>query len=256
MLKSQTFSPWSICYQQNPHAHFRLFCFPHAGAGPPFFRDWHKSLPPSIELHAIQLPGHGSRLKEPPIKDMSTLATEAVVGLKPYLDKPFALMGHSLGGWICFEIARCLRRQAEPTPEHLFVASCRAPQLPLLSPPSYLLSDNDFAKRMRAGNGTPKAILNNEKLMRMFLPILKADAELGETYAYKHEQPLTIPISAFGGQLDNSVTEAEMLAWREQTQLGFTFEMHSGDHFFVSHRPDSFLNSISQKLEAMLPVST
>ena len=50
--------------------------------------------------------------------------------LKPELDRPFALFGHSLEALLAFELARWLRDRHGREPVHLFVSGHNAPQAP------------------------------------------------------------------------------------------------------------------------------
>ena len=255
MANSLTHNPWLACYQSNPQALIRLFCFPHAGAGPQFFKDWHKGLPETVEVCVVQPPGRGSRLKELPYTQMKPLVDAIVKELLPYTDKPFAFFGHSLGGWVSFEVTRQLHRQSSPSPVHLFIASCRAPQLPASGTPSYQLPDNEFIEKMRRGNGVPKEIFANPKLVNLFLPLLRADAELGDTYHYCPGEPINCPISVFGGTEDNVVSQNELKDWCHQTHSSFGLQMFPGDHFFLNNDSTCFLTVLTEQLERHLNIN-
>jgi len=84
-------TPWLINSKPNRRASVRLFCFPYAGGGDSIFHSWQQSLPDTIEVCPVQLPGRNSRLTEPPCKEMSQLIRLAGQALAPYLDKPFAI---------------------------------------------------------------------------------------------------------------------------------------------------------------------
>jgi medium-chain acyl-[acyl-carrier-protein] hydrolase len=219
---------------QDPQACFRLFCFPYAGGGASFFRTWPERLGPDIEVCAIQLPGREDRLIETPIGELSSLIDALAEVLYPYLDSPFGFFGHSLGSLISFELTRRLRRQKAPCPMQLFVSGRRAPQLPDPDPPIHQLPDSEFIEELRRFNGTPKAVLHNPELMEIFLPLLRSDICLDETYVYDHEAPLDCPISAIGGLEDEEVNREELAAWRDQTRSRFNIQMFPGDHFFLN----------------------
>ncbi|WP_392532258.1 thioesterase II family protein [Nostoc sp. C117] len=244
-------SSW-VCSQPNPQARIRLFCFPHGGSGPHAFRNWHKFLPESIEVYGLQLPGRGSRLRETPFTSMESLVQVLVTQMTPDTDKPFAFFGHSLGANICFEVTRQLQRQGNSYPVHLFIASCRAPQLPKKITPFSKFSDIEFIEHLRRANSVPEEILQNPKLIQLFLPALRSDAELEETYIYHPDEPFDCPISAFGGMEDTIVTQQEIAAWRYQTRNSFLMEMFPGDHFFINNQLAPLLKSLSEQLQQYL----
>ena len=81
-------------------------------------------------------------------------------------------------------------------------------------------------------HGTPKAVLDNPELMELFLPLLRSDIRLSETYIYDHENPLDCPISAYGGMEDEEVSRQELAAWRDQTRKGLGCKYFRATTFF------------------------
>jgi medium-chain acyl-[acyl-carrier-protein] hydrolase len=225
---------WIKRARQDPQTRFRLFCFPYAGGGASFFRTWRQRLGPDIEVCAIQLPGREDRLAEPPFAKLSSLIEALADVLYAYTDFPFAFFGHSLGALISFELARRLRRQKAPCPLQLFVSGHRAPQIPDPDPPIHQLPDAEFIEELGRFNGTPQAVLENPELMEVFMPLLRSDICLNETYVYDHEAPLDCPITAFGGLEDEEVSREELAAWHDQTRSRFNIQMFPGDHFFLN----------------------
>lgn len=248
MTTTQTVNSWVICPSPNPQAKLRLFCFPYAGGGALSFRSWADSLPPTIEVCAIELPGRGIRLKEPPFTRLEPLIQAIAQTLLPYLDKPFAFFGHSMGGLVSFELARLLRRKHSLSPVHLFVSGRRAPHLPDPNPPIHALSEPELLEELRSLKGTPEAVLENAELMQLLLPTLRADFAALETYVYSSEPPLDCPITAFGGLQDSEVSCDDLEAWREQTKAGFLLQMLPGDHFFLHSARSLLLQSLSGEL--------
>ena len=119
-----------IIRSPNPAAQLRLFCLPYAGAGAAAYRDWHTLLPKDIEVAGVQLPGREWRIQEQPLTDMRLLAADVLAGIRPYLDKPFAFLGTSMGGTLVFELARMLRDAGEALPTCLMPMAIGAPHLP------------------------------------------------------------------------------------------------------------------------------
>lgn len=243
---------WVTCPRPNPRAYLRLFCFPYAGGAASAFCTWSDDLPRGVEVCPIQLPGRESRLGEPPFTRLAPLVQALAPAIRPYLDKPFAFFGHSMGATISFELARQLRQQDDPGPVHLFVSGSRAPQIPDPDPPIHHLPEAEFVEELRRFNGTPELVLQNAELMQLFLPLLRADLALHEAYTYTADEPLDCPISAFGGLEDEEVSRDELAAWRDQTRGAFTLRIFPGDHFFLRSARALLLWAVSQDLTQVL----
>src|ERR671919_747384 len=102
MAVATSTSSWILRFRRNPAADLRLFCFPYAGGAASIFRTWPSGLPGSIDVAAVQLPGRETRLAEPPVRRLDALVAAMAPALEPFLDRPFALFGHSMGALIAF----------------------------------------------------------------------------------------------------------------------------------------------------------
>jgi medium-chain acyl-[acyl-carrier-protein] hydrolase len=230
-------SRWVTCPQPRPDAAVRLFCLPYAGGGASSYRLWVAGLPPSIEVCPIQLPGREERLRETPFTNLIDLSHAVSRELTPYLDKPFAFFGHSLGALLAFEVARSLRHGGRPAPLGMYLAAYPAPHRPSARTPIHQLPDPAFIEELRRLQGTPEAVLGNRELIEFLLPILRADFEVCDTYVCAPEPPLACPLYLFGGTEDAEVGAAQLEQWRELTAGAFRLQMLPGTHFFVqSHR--------------------
>lgn len=239
-------SPLFAGKKPNPQAALRLFCFPYGGGGALAYRNWKQSLPQEIDLWPIELPGRGKRLRETPLRKMSLVVEIVAEEIVPLLDRPYAFFGHSMGAIIGFEIARLLRRKRDYGLTHLFVSSHSAPQIPK-EPATYNLPDAEFIAELQRLNGTPRGVLEHPDLMRMMVPLLRADFESIQTYSYKHEPPLHCPITAFGGLWDPDISRESLEQWREQTTAAFNLRMFPGDHFFLNNEQADLLRVIAQE---------
>jgi medium-chain acyl-[acyl-carrier-protein] hydrolase len=231
--------------QANTQAVFRLFCFPYSGAGASIFRTWAAPLAPAIEVVAVQLPGRETRRKEPLLSHLPSLIQALTPALLPYLDRPFMFFGHSVGALIGFEVARQLRRIGHTLPRHLVVSGRAAPQFLTSAPPIHQLPDVDFLAALHRYNGTPAIVLENADMMNLFMPILRADLAINETYIYQPEAPFDFPIAVFGGLEDVQVSHANLSGWREQTKADCNLQLLPGDHFFLKHQQKAILQVIS-----------
>ena len=242
-----TTTPWLVLRKFNPRAAIRLFCFPYAGGGDAIFREWPRSLPESIEVCPVQLPGRGARIAERPFTQFAPLVEAASRALVPHLDKPFAIFGHSMGALIGFELAHQLRRDYNLQPVHLFMSGRCGPQV-VIDRDTSELSDAEFIDLLSGYNGTPKEALEDPELMQLMLPIIRADFAVCRSYRYRAAPPFDCPITAFGGLLDPAVNRECMEGWREHTTSTFLVRMLPSDHFFVTSERHLLLDAIAREL--------
>ena len=226
-----------------------MFCFPYAGGGASAYRGWAASLPKDVEVCPVQLPGRESRLREPAFERPGPLITSVADALQPWMQEmPFVFFGHSMGAMIGFELTRVLRRRGRTLPLHLFVSGRRAPQLPARDEPIHDLPEPEFIERLRELNGTPEEVLQHAELMKLLIPLLRADFAVNETYEWVEEAPIDIGISAFGGLADIDVSRDDVEAWSVQTRGRFRMRMMPGDHFFLHPQKDLILESVARDL--------
>jgi len=246
MAKSD--NPWLVCFEKRPAAKARLLCFPHAGGSATAFATWHRELPQDIEVQVVQLPGREQRRHEPHRVDMKALAAELAGVLAEPHDRVVSLFGYSVGALVAFEYARARRRIGATEPAHLFVAARKAPHLPH-DAPSRALSDDDFVRELdRRYEGIPKVIRDEPELLAYFLPTIRGDVALLDSYRYEDEPKLTCPITAFGGTLDPSVPESALAGWGEQTSGRFEARMMPGGHFFITETRSAVLEIVASRL--------
>ena len=193
-------------------------------------------------------------MHEKPFTSLLPLVHAVAPEIEPYLDKPFAFFGHSMGAMIAFELARHFRRELCLLPSHLLISGRRAPHLPRTEKDLSSLSDPDFLDSLRELNGTPKEVLENRELMQLMSTLLRADFAVCQRYTYRHEPPLACPIMAFGGLSDREVSRKQLDAWREHTSASFALRMLPGDHFFLNSDQGTLLTLVSQELNRICPV--
>jgi surfactin synthase thioesterase subunit len=235
----------ALMVHKNDGAILRLFCFPYAGGGAAAFRMWPAFLPDTVEVCGVQPPGRENRIGEEPIADVHELVARLLPSLAPWCDKPFMFYGHSTGGLVAFEMIRELRRQQMPLPRHLVVSAARAPHIPEPSPLHHLPKEV-FLQELRRFSGTPEAVLENSDLMEIYIPILRADLAIEETYTLKDEAPINIPITAIYGSEDDEAPKSVVEPWKRYTTDSFELICLQGGHFFINTAREAFLSCLSR----------
>jgi amino acid adenylation domain-containing protein len=92
-----------------------FFCVPGAGGNPIYLQSLARHLGPDQPFYGLQ--GAGFDDEAPPhtrVEEMAAYYIDAIKAVAP--DGPYHLGGHSLGGWVAFEMARQLRQQGHQVP--------------------------------------------------------------------------------------------------------------------------------------------
>jgi surfactin synthase thioesterase subunit len=232
----------------------RLVCLPYAGGGSAAFHRWRAALPAEIGLVPACLSGREGRVGEPPTTELRTLVRQLADDLAPMLDRPWAVLGHSMGAWIAFELSRELRRRGGRLPQLLIVAASQAPDVD--TSPSYLhtLPDDQFVDEVsRQFDGIPPAVRGHRELLELVLPALRADIQMVETYRYEVEPPLELEILALGGTDDPAVSATQLAQWRHHTSGKFSARLFPGGHFFLFRTPGTRESAQTNDSETLSP---
>jgi len=239
-------SSWFVPAQL-PSSDCLVFCFPYAGGGAGAFKDFQHADPRFV---AVQYPGREKRMGEPAITSMESLVDAVINELEPVARHRYALFGHSLGAKVAFRVVLGLVKRGLPLPCHLFVAGCSAPFVPEPRP-IYHLDDAGFIEGLRRYEATPSEILDNPQIVKFFLPMLRADFTISDTFAAHKEEQIPIFITALSGQGDEDGTPVEMMRWKESTNAGFELVEFKGGHFFPFEKPAEVLAVLQKRLAAL-----
>lgn len=227
-----------------------LLCLPYSGASAMVYSRWRRKLPEWLQVRPVELPGRGARFDEPLQTDMRTLARQLAAEHKPALEAPYALFGHSLGALLACEMAHAFRALGCPEPVALFASGTAAPTLRS----DY---DRDFAEpktdeqlidQLRTFQGTSEAVLADQELMSLTLPVLRADFLLCGRFRPQQRPPLKCPVHVLGGKEDKATTE-QLIGWSKETGGSFSVDMMTGGHFFIHEHEARVLRVIKEHLE-------
>jgi surfactin synthase thioesterase subunit/NAD(P)-dependent dehydrogenase (short-subunit alcohol dehydrogenase family)/acyl carrier protein len=260
---------WLIAPQPNPAAKARLFCFPYAGGGVVSFRAWPQLLDGSVEIVAIEPPGRGTRINEPPIDNMDSFVACMLPELLEWLDRPSAFFGHCLGGLTMYATLCALPNGSAGFIKHVFACGVRPPHLLKrkgefednlvydmmlhkefdIRVPPYAQADEIFVDIVRQFD-TPAAdkMLGIPKLRKLLLPTIRAEFGMAFNYNYQPAQPFSFPISSFVGDVDPWVSEEDSAGWRQHTCGKFTNYVRKGSHFLMEEDREYILQVINNEL--------
>ncbi|BFV59642.1 thioesterase II family protein [Kitasatospora sp. CMC57] len=208
-----------------------LYCIPYAGCSARVYDAWRQYLPDGVTLVPLELPGRGSRCVDEPVDELAPLLADLRRQVDP--DTPYVLFGHSYGALIAFELAKRLRADGAPEPVALLVSASRAPRLLGADADTHLLTDAELTARLAALGGTPAELLENEELMEIYLPVIRADYRILGEYGTGTPGTVGCPVVALHGSADEEADRAAAEVWAEYTEGPFRTAEIQGDHFFL-----------------------
>jgi len=212
----------------------KLLCFPYAGGTAQIYNDWHNFFEPmGIEVIAVQYPGRMERLGEACINSAEQIVTTIISELKSLgiLNSQFLVYGHSNGAIAAFEFTRQYEEQLNKPLAHLFLAARKVPSSDHRSRST--MSDADLKLEVKALNGTPDELLNNNEFMELVLPSLRADFSIGEDYRL----PKTLRLNSathFIYGTEEGIDEVDAKAWKNYFSNFLNILTLPAEHLFVN----------------------
>jgi surfactin synthase thioesterase subunit len=197
------------------------------------FAELAKHLQGRMEVRAIDLPGRGSSYTSAPLRRVEDAVDHCLPALGDLPDGGSLLLGYSMGALIGFELVRALRRGGGPLPAAMMAAAACAPSRPPRDEPLHTQPDEVLLRELVRFQGTTPALVTDRELMALVLPRLRADFELCETYSFRREERLPLPVHAIGGIADEQVRAGDLAAWCDLFDEGSTSEQWPGGHFFI-----------------------
>ncbi|MER6268141.1 alpha/beta fold hydrolase [Streptomyces sp900105755] len=227
----------------------QLVCFPHAGGSAGFYRPLAAELAGHAEVLGVQYPGRQDRYSEPVVTDVHQLADQVAEVLgQGEGGRPRALLGHSLGAVVAYEVAARLGGTA---PVALIVSGRPAPSR-IRRTTAYLLAEDALAEQVMSLGGTESELLEHPELRSLLLPLIRGDYQASETYRFRGGPPLHCPVVAVTGDDDPLTPVADALVWAEHTTGPFQLHVLSGGHFFLNEHWAAVARTVRSSTGAVL----
>lgn len=234
----------------------KLLCFPYAGGAASVYNRWKLYAGKGIEIVPIELAGRGKRIREPLYQSMGEAVEDLYRTILPLVENtPYAFWGHSMGGSIAFELCRKIIGMNRPEPLHLFISGRCPPSVYKECTILHNLPLQDLKEEILDMGGTQSSIFENQELMEIFLPILRADFKLIEEYEYTafgfETYQINCGITAFTGTQDSMATYADMRLWEKHTRNEVEVHTFEGGHFFIHDSVPDIMRVVNGKLDSL-----
>src|SRR5262249_62304620 len=117
--------------------------------------------------------------------------------------------GHGMGAMVAYEGCRWLQRTGRgELPAAMRVSACIGPDLPR-STEVIGESDRRLTERLAALGGIPPEAARDPELMRLILPVIRADLEMVQRYRPRPGPVLDLELLGVGGEEDRVVTPGQ-----------------------------------------------
>jgi surfactin synthase thioesterase subunit len=187
--------------------------------------------PDELEFVPLTTPGKDQRMSETLLTDMHQLAEQYAQQLIDSEDSDYILYGHSMGALMANLVVQNLSERKAPLPKHVVVSSYPAPKHHHDRGRGQM-DDLAFIKHMKQLDGLPPRLLNEPSLMRVFLPILRADITAIDNYRYEPTNKFDAPLTVLFGSKEEQLQRV-ILDWQQECAQRITVQRMAGGHFFI-----------------------
>lgn len=184
----------------------------------------------SFDIHQLELPGRGMRMREPFCKNKSEAVDEYVQQIDSKLNgEDFIIYGHSMGASLGLIVAGRLEEK-NIKPRTLIVSGNSGPGLDD-EKKRHLLENDVFLNELKEIGGMPEDFFAHNELVDLYIPILKSDFKICEEEVVRLPPKINTSIIALMGHLEQNMDRIEN--WRNYTTSNFYHQILKGNHFFI-----------------------
>lgn len=228
----------------------QLMVFPFAGGNANFYKNYFDDIKQFFDVLCIEARGHGSRSREGLLYEFSEYSNDCFsqVYSKIYADE-IVLFGHSMGGYTAFDIALKMAMLLPEIKTNLVISGINPPQV-IINKKSQL-EDELFLEYFNRNRLFYGELAENPKLQWLYLPVIKADMSVCESYILPSGACVNCDINILYGSDDLVTSYEKLLEWRKLTTANFSINQFKGGHFFICDlenrkKINSLINSLSE----------
>ncbi|GAA5066835.1 thioesterase II family protein [Nocardia callitridis] len=223
-----------------------LLIFPHAGAGASAYRKLSKVLSAHFDVIVFQYPGRQDRASEPPLTSLPDIAAGAFAEFSSsvyHRGDPIITFGHSMGALVSFEFVRLAEAAGIPVRQATISAAVAPSRAAFRQRPP--TEDEALLDHLATLEGTGSDVLASRELMRMALPVVKADHLASDAYTCPENVRIATRVHAIGGDQDPIVELADLHGWRKHSD-DVEVTVFEGGHFYLNDHLDTMADLLAE----------
>lgn len=194
---------------------------------------WSNFIHEDITIIPIELSGKGIRSDEPLYRTFVDMVDDVCRIIKSQIidDTSVAFFGHSIGALILYEL--CRRHEIDRLESKITILSGITLPSHYNNRNIHKQSDEEFLKFIISLGGVSEDLVMNRELWEIFLPLIRNDIRLTETFGFeKLGRTLETKVAIFHGKDDMS-TQCEMNDWQQYLGVDIHYRGFAGGHFFI-----------------------
>lgn len=218
----------------------KLICFPHAGGLASYYNFLRNMKDVNVILYEYS--GRAGKLNEADYTNFQ----DAVGRISKEVNQiaaaeDYAIFGHSMGAYIAYEVALMMQNKYMKPAKWLFVSGQASP---IRYKKVDIIEDNvKFLSYISRLGGIDKEIINNTELSNLFLPVIRRDFEMYNTYKPTQEGCiLDTKVYALYGKDDLAFDTEYIDEWKAVAKNYLGSKQFKGDHFYFKENKDEIVN--------------
>lgn len=196
-------------------------------------------------LQALEYPGHGCRIAEPCCNTIQDLAKDAYDQIEERLDKPYTILGYSMGCLVAYELYKLIKKNNVPKPLNIMLLASDTPGAKRTNKNFASMSSDELVNELKLLGGTDEAIFENEEIMDMLSPITRADLTAIEQYKDNDPIVLDVPTLVMRGMQEDALDKS-IEAWDHYLGQRSYKCLVPGEHFFLFRNVKQSMRALRQ----------
>lgn len=210
----------------------QIFCIPYAGGNSSFFDQFEKSLEGKAECIKIEYSGRGSRKREENYQTFNDMIKDVASQINAKINTTceVIIFGYSMGSLVGYEVIVNNLLLKKPV---LFIAAAHLPPMQSCIKDKFsTLNDADLINKLKGFGGIDHRLLSNRRFWPMFLPQIRNDYRLLESYdSDKPKIQIDIKLNVLFAENDTPYHYVK--EWSQISSKETKFYEFEGNHFFL-----------------------
>lgn len=206
----------------------KIYCIPYAGGSTLFYSQLGTYLE-GWELVPLELSGRGLRMDEPLYSDFKEALRDLLARFlsNHQTGDPCIILGYSMGALLAYELT-CELEEKGIFPLNLICAASDPPSTHRELASIYTLNDDQLIDYYTNAGGIETLTEDEKELLKCFLPIIRGDLQVLETYSPSRIK-LRTPLLIYSGNADSL---KELRQWADYS-FQVREELFEGNHYFL-----------------------